>query len=735
MKKNKHSIWRIFFVCIIVLLASLFLIKPVFKNINFGLDLKGGFEVLYLVESLDKNKTVSDDEVKSTYKAIRNRIDSLGVSEPEITIEGDKIRVKLPGVTDEEEARKRLSTPAVLTFRNTDNEELMTGAVLKTPGASLDYDKNTSRPVVALSIKDNETFYRVTKEVSNSEDKLITIWLDFEEGDKYEEGICGRSGNTKCISAATVSEGFMDNVIIQGSFSEKEASELVDLINSGSLPTKLSEISTKTVDASFGADTLEKVELALIITLAVIIIIMTLFYRVSGIISGICLVAYTMIVFVIFNAIDGVLTLTGIAALVLGIGMAIDSSIITLEKIKEELASGKSLITSYKDGNKRSLVSLIDANITTLIVAIVLFIFGESSIKGFATMLILTILVTTFAMILLNRYIMNEIIKSNKFEGKEILLLGKYKKVKVKNYLKISIYNIIIVLAIITVGIIFFIANKGLNLGIDFKGGSSITIKNEEKINNKEIKELLKDYTVLETEEVDSNTSYIKIDETLNNSKMNTLKEKLEEKGYKSDISVISNIVKKDLVKNAIKSLIIASIVVLIYIAIRFTSRFAISSIIAIITDILITLMFFIIFKFEINFIFVAGILTIIGYSINDTIVVFDLIRDKLKNIKNKNEENIPEAVKTSMSLSLKRNILTSITTLTAIIILLLIGTSGVKEFNITVLIGLISGTFSSLFLAPYIWLKLEIHRLKNPKKENDEDKEVGERLIKGINS
>jgi len=733
--KNKHSIWRILFVCCVVLLASLLLIKPVFKGINFGLDLKGGFEVLYLVESLDKNETVSDSEVKSTYKAIRNRIDSLGVSEPEITIEGDKIRVKLPGVTDEEEARKRLSTPAVLTFRNTKNEELMTSAVLKTPGAKLDYDNKTGRPVVALSITDNDTFYRVTKEVSESSDQLITIWLDFEEGDKYTEGTCGKSGNTKCISAATVKEGFIDNVIIQGSFTEEEASELVDLINSGSLPTKLSEISTKTVDASFGADTLEKVELALIITIALIIIIMTLFYRISGLISGICLIAYTMIVFVIFNALDGVLTLTGIAALVLGIGMAIDSSIITLEKIKEELASGKSLNTSYKDGNKRSLVSLIDSNITTLIVAIVLFIFGESSIKGFATMLILTIIVTVFAMILLNRYIMNEIIKSEKFHEKETLLLGKYKKVKVRNYLKVSIFNITVVLLTIVLGVVFFITNKGLNLGIDFEGGSSITIKHEEKINNKEINELLKDYKIIENESIDSISSYIKIEETLENEKMKELKTTLEEKGYKSDISVISNIVKKDLVKNAIKSLIIASIAVLIYIAIRFTSRFAISSIIAILTDITITLMFFIIFKLEINFIFVAGILTIIGYSINDTIVVFDLIRDKLKDIKNKNEENITEAVKTSMSLSLKRNILTSITTLTAIIVLLLIGTSGVKEFNITVLIGLISGTFSSLFLAPYIWLKLEIYRLKNPKKEKDEETEIEERRIKGINS
>ena len=199
--------------------------------------------------------------------------------------------------------------------------------------------------------------------------------------------------------------------------------------------------------------------------------------------------------------------------------------------------------------------------------------------------------------------------------------------------------------------------------------------------------------------------------------------------------TVISNIVKKDLTKNAIKSLIIASIAILIYIAIRFTSRFAISSIIAILTDVLVTIAIFTTLRFEINFIFIAGILTIIGYSINDTIVVFDMIRDKYNLEKNKTPESLTKLVNESISLSLRRNMVTSITTLTAVIILLLMNTSGVKEFNITILIGLTAGTFSSLLIAPYIWLKLEIKNLKKPKKEDNEEKEIKERLIKGINS
>ena len=732
--KNKKFITSII-ICAVLLILSIILAKPTIKKLNFGLDLKGGFEVLYLVESLEGEKTPTNEEVSSTYKAIRNRIDTLGVSEPEITIEGDKIRVKLPGVTDETQARERLSTPAVLTFRNTSNEELMTGAVLDTPGAKLDYDRNTNLPVVALSIKDNDKFYNVTRRISESNDQLITIWLDFEEGDTYSKEECGKSGNKKCISAATVKEAFANNVIIQGNFTEAEAKELVDLINSGSLPTKISEISTKTVDASFGEETLNNVVIAGIITLLVIILIMTFFYRISGFISSICLLAYTVIVFILFSLIDGVLTLSGIAALILGIGMAIDSSIITLEKIKEELANGKKLTNAYKDGNKRSIVSLIDANITTFLAALILFIFGESSVKGFATMLILTIIVTCIAMVLINRFIMTKIIESKVLDGKEKLFIGPYKKNKTKNYLKASKVYMYTISIIILIGLIMTCI-KGLNLGIDFKGGSSVSLISEDKIDENQVNDILKKYEIVEQTKISDTENYYKLEKTLSENEVKEVKNALNELNIKSDISVISNIVKKDLTKNALISLAIASIVILLYIKIRFTTNYAIGAIISVLSDVLVTISIFAILRIEINFIFIAGILTIIGYSINDTIVVFDIAREKVNSLKNKTEETLTNVVKESISFSMKRNILTSITTLTAIITLLALSTTGVKEFNITVLIGLLAGTFSSLLLALYVWLKLEIHSIKHPKqKKDDDDDEDYEKLIKGINS
>lgn len=731
MKKQK-KLSKSVVVLLLTLILGILLIFTFIRKINFGLDLKGGFEVLYLVEGLQGEK-LTDEDIKGAYKSIRNRIDTLGVSEPEIIIEGEKIRVKLPGVQDENEARERLTTPAVLTFRNTSDEEVMNASVLSSPGASLDFDRQTGKPVVALKIKDNDTFYRVTKAISESSDQLITIWLDYEEGDSYKTANCGET-STKCISSATVKEGFSGNVVIQGNFSEEDAEELVDLINSGSLRVKLTEISTKTVDASYGSNTLKLIAVAGLITLLIISIIMVFFYNLSGFISVVSLILYIGLVFMFYSLIDGVLTLTGIAALILGIGMAVDGAIITLEKIKEEIASGKSLKNAYVDGNKRSLISLVDANLTTFIAAIVLFIFGESSVKGFATMLMLTIIVTGISMVLVNRYLLSSFIYTNVFDEKEKILLGKIKKSKVRNNLKMSKYNIILVVLIIITGIIMLFT-KGINLGVDFKGGSAITLKSEEKINVNNVKELLNKYTINEETKINDKEYYLKISETLSSDEIKDVKSSLEKLNLDADISSISNLVKKDLTVNAIKSLLIAGIAILIYIAFRFASTYALSSIIGVLSDVFVTVSLFIILKIEINFIFIAGILTIIGYSINNTIVVFDMIRDKMKSVKNITEEKIKEVVNLSTSITLRRNLLASITTLTAVIVLLLMNTKGVKEFNLTILFGLTFGTFSSLFIAPYIWQKLEIHKLKHPKKEKKEDNGPEEKLIKGINA
>lgn len=722
--KNKRtfSILLVFSLIIITILC----VKPVINNINFGLDLKGGFEVLYKVSPLDETEDLTSDMLSSTYKSINKRIDTLGVSEPEISVEGDKIRVKLPGVTDEDEARERLSTPAVLTFRNSSDELLMNSDVLDSPGASLDYNQ-TGKPVVALKIKDNDTFYRTTKKVSESEDKLIVIWLDYDENIHSYETMkeeCG-TNNAACISSASVREAFSSNVVIEGNFSVQEAEELVDLINSGSLPTKLEEVSTKTVDAFFGTNTLNIAAISGVITLVIITIIMTVFYRLSGLISSICLVFYSLIVLALFNAIDGVLTLTGIAALILGIGMAVDSSIVTLEKIKDELNSGKKLDIAFNDANKRSLVSLIDANVTTLIVAVILFIFGESSVKGFGSMLILTIIVTVITMIVINRLALKGFLNLN-----TKLFIGNVKPSKKINFMKHTIKFIALYLIFVIIGIIFAFT-QNINFGIDFTGGTSFTLKSEDDIQDTVIKNILSEYDLIDYSNIDAKQVEFRIKEVLDENEINSLKDAFDESNINSDISVISNIVKKDLTENAIKSVIIAALCILIYVSIRFKFNYGLASLIALLIDISVVIFTFIIFGIEINFIFIASILTILGYSINDTIVIFDLIRES-KN-KKENKLNNEDIVNDCLSKAFTRSILTTITTLTSVVVLLIMGASEIKEFNIAILVGLIVGTFSSLFVAPYVWIKLEKRDSMKPKDDYDDGPE--EKIIKGINS
>ena len=377
--KNKVILTSITMMAFVVMICFLFI--PLFGGLKFGLDLQGGFEILYKVESIDGSK-MNKDKLTATYKTLSKRIDSLGVSEPEIILEGDdKIRVKLAGVTDPDQARSQLSTVATLSFRDTNDNLLMTSDVLKAGGAKKSTD-SSGNPAVLLSVKDKDKFYEVTNAVKDYDSNMIVIWLDYNEmTDSYkkEGNKCG-SSESNCLSAATVSQGFASDVIIQGNFTEEEVDSLVDLINSGSLPSKLTELSSKTVGASFGDDTLNKTLIAGIVGVALIGLMLIFIYHFAGVISTISIILYTFLVFLVFWVVGGVLTLPGIAALVLGIGMAVDSNVITFARIKEELYKGKSLPLAFKDGSKSSFSAIVDSNLTTLLVAIIMFIFGESSI-------------------------------------------------------------------------------------------------------------------------------------------------------------------------------------------------------------------------------------------------------------------------------------------------------------------------------------------------------------------
>lgn len=737
-KNNKLKVLVGIFITFITLLGSAYLCIPIFKNINYGLDLQGGFEVLYEIEPLDGNELTSD-MVYNTYKAILKRVDILGVNEPEISIEdNNKIRIALAGIKNKEEAREVISSTAVLSFRDYNDNLLMTSDVLG--GAAKVTTDQYGHPAVSLSIKDTDKFYTVTSKVKDMNNNVIVIWLDYDETtDSFskEKDKCGSLSNSRCLSYARVDKAFASDVIIQGNFTTEEVTSLVELINSGSLPTKLSEISSRTVEATYGEAALNKTLVAGIIGIILVLIIMIAMYHFSGLIAGTALILYTMLSFLVFYLIEGTLTLPGIAAMLLGIGMAVDASVISFERIKDQLKIGKNLKTAVAIGNKESLSSILDANITTMIVAVILFILGQSSVKGFATMLIINILLTIIVLVFLSKAVIAFFANTGVFDNKINLFIGLSKKkiipakevripFKKLDFVKSRKIVLPIVLLVLVGGLTYSIITN-FNFAVDFTGGTSITVNTVEDID-------LKDYTINKLDKTKDSTTIV-IKEKLTKEEIKELSNTLEEDYHTtSNIYVVSDMVKKQLIKNAILAVLISLIGIIIYVSFRFRFNYAISGIIALIHDALITIIFFGIFKLQIDSVFIAAILTIIGYSINDTIVTFDMIRRNYKERNITKKEDLPELVNDSVRLTFFRSLMTTATTIVPIICLIVLGSHEILNFNIALLVGFIAGVFSSIYISNSLWLILEGKRLSKAPKVKKEKEEKEEMQIKGIN-
>lgn len=757
MKKNnkgKGKVIRTAILLVLFVVVLCFLCVPLFKNLKFGLDLQGGFEILYKVESIDGSK-MTHDKIMATYKTLSKRIDSLGVTEPEITIEGnDKIRVKLAGVTNPEEARQQLSTVATLSFRDADDNLLMSSDVLVSGGAKVSQD-SSGNPAVSLSVKDKDEFYKVTNKVKDYDQNLIVIWLDYnEEEDSYasEGSLCGTDGSN-CLSAATVSQGFASDVIIQGNFTEDQVENLVDLINSGSLPSKLTEISSQTVGASFGDNTLQTTFMAGLIGIFLIILFLIIVYRFAGFISAISMLIYTFLVFLVFWVVGGVLTLPGIAALILGIGTAVDSSIITFARIKDELYRGKSLPMAFKEGTKESFSAILDANVIVLLVSIIMFIFGESSIKGFATMQIITVAIIMVTMVGLNRLLLKLFIKTNYFNDKTKLFINvkpenipdvsKNEEVKVVplknfNFFKYTKQFVGLSIIILVLGVVMFFV-QGLNLSVEYQSGSDIAIVTEEKLTEKALNKDLKELGLEKRDiEITKDETNILVNDVLEGDEVDKVTNYFEEKyDAQTNIGVVSNIVQQELVKNAILSVLLSLLGIIIYISIRFKFSYAVGGVVSLLHDVLFIFALFVVFRLQISTMFIAAILAIIGYSINDTIVTFDRIREELASVPEKKltKEVVWQVTNRAICETFVRTVHTFLSTLIPIVILIFLGSKEILTFNLAMLFGFIAGAYSSIYIAAVIFATIESKNIGKPKKKKViYTDEYEEKQIKGIN-
>ncbi|WP_066292978.1 protein translocase subunit SecDF [Bacillus sp. FJAT-29937] len=725
------------FFLIVLLIGSLMgtTTNNILKDIKLGLDLQGGFEVLYEVSPIDKNQKIDNTVLASTAKALNKRVNVLGVSEPNIQIEGEnRVRVQLAGVTDQKQAREILSTEANLTFRDVNDEPLMDGSDLAEGGAKQTFDEN-GKPSVSIKLKSASKFKEVTERIVSMgvPNNLLIIWLDFEEGTTFrEEAMKAEPGY---ISAPAVSQVFnQDTVSIVGSFTVEEAKTLADLLNAGSLPVKLTEVYSTSVGAQFGEQALNKTVLGGIIGIALIYLFMILYYRFPGFIATVALSIYIYLILLIFDWMNAVLTLPGIAALILGVGMAVDANIITYERIKEEIRVGRTVKSAFQAGGKNSLATIFDANITTILVSGVLFVYGTSSIKGFATMLIISILVSFLTAVYGSRILLGLWVNSNLFNKKPSWFGVKKSDIKdiAENYDTVDLptrfdrFDFVkhrkkyfaFSGAILGIGLICVVV-FGLNLGIDFTQGTRVELLSNKPITKIEVKEQLADLNI-ETDDIvisgaNQEIGVARFKEVLSKDEIAELKTHFHEKlGAEPNVSTVSPTVGKELAKNGFISLLIASIGIVIYVTIRFEMYMAVAAILGLLYDAFFIIIFFSITRLEVDLTFIAAVLTVIGYSLHDSIVTFDRMRENMQKKKRiKTFEELADVVNSSLRQVMGRSINTVVTLLIAVLGILIFGSESIRNFSYALLIGLVAGAYSSIFLCAQLWLVWKGKELK----------------------
>ncbi|MGF9890480.1 protein translocase subunit SecDF [Priestia megaterium] len=716
------------------------------KDIKLGLDLQGGFEILYKVSPAKKGDVIDKKALNSTVEALRQRVDVLGVSEPSIQIEGnDRIRVQLAGVTNQKQARDLLSTQANLTFRDVNDKVLMDGTDLAQGGAKQSFDQS-NQPSVSLKLKNAKKFEKITRELSQkpAPNNLIVIWLDYEEGkDSYQKEATKQ--NPKYLSAASVSSVLTqpDVEISGGNFTVKSATQLAELLNAGSLPVKLDELYSTSVGAQFGEEALHTTILAGIIGIGIIFLYMLFFYRLPGLIAVITLSFYVYLNLVVFDWMHVVMTLPGIAALILGVGMAVDANIITYERIKDELKTGRSVISAYRAGNRRSLATIFDANITTMLAALVLFFYGQSSVKGFATTLMIGIVLSFVTAVYGTRLLMSLLVNSRWFDKKpgyfgvkkdQIHDLSKddgttvlptaWDKIDFVKYRKafFTFSSVLVIIGIISVAVF------RLNLGIDFTSGTRIEIPANHTVTQAEIQGEMKSLDI-KTDDVvitgkSNDTGVVRVVGVLDKKEIANLKDHFKDKyGSEPNVSTVSPTVGKELAKNAMLAILIASIGIIIYVTIRFEFYMALAAVLALLHDAFFIVTVFSLTKLEVDLTFIAAVLTIVGYSINDTIVTFDRIRENMQKFKSKTFDDLAFIVNLSLRETFTRSMNTVLTVVIAVVALLLFGSESIQNFSIALLVGLILGAYSSVFIAAQLWLVWKGKQLKREEQKEVESK------------
>lgn len=706
------------------------------SSIDLGLDLAGGVSITYEVVG-DENPSQTD--MDDTIYKLTKRVEAYSTEAQAYQEGNNRITIEIPGVSDANEVLKEIGTPGKLYFieeTNSNNEANYYVAFdVDDDGNMTNYGYRLDKPIeeieasgsVLLTGTDVESAKAGTMadEFGNSQN-VVELSMTAEGTKKFADATkkAYEKGETlaiyydgELISVPYVNTPIEDGkAIISGMESFEEADILATQIRIGGLSLELQEVRSQVVGAQLGAEAIESSLLAGAIGLALVIIFMIVVYYVPGVAASIALFIYTALMVVMLDSFSITLTLSGIAGIILSIGMAVDANVIIFARIREELATGKTVQSSIKQGFNKALSAILDGNITTLIAAAVLGFMGTGSVKGFAQTLALGIVLSMFTALIITRAIL-AVFYAIGFQSEKFYGVAKERKplqIVQKKKIWFSISGVLVASGIIAM-IVFNLNGKDeLNYSLEFKGGTSTTVEFKENYELKDIEEkvlpkiteVIGDNEVQVTMVKDSNAVVFKT-KTLDEDARLSLDNMFEtEFGVvPSESESISGTVSGEMRKDAIIAIGVATLLMLIYIAFRFSDfRFGASSIIALLHDVLVVLAFYAIARISVGNNFIACMLTIVGYSINATIVIFDRIRENLKEMK---RDSLEDIVNKSITQSFGRSIFTSLTTFFMVAALCIFGATSLVEFAMPLMVGIVCGTFSSICLTGPIWYLL----------------------------
>lgn len=687
---------------------------PISKKIPLGLDIKGGVFVVMEAKT-DLEGAELKELMNQTKAVIERRVDQMGIANADVRVEGKKrVRVELPGAKDAEEAISQIGKTAQLKFTMADGSKVLDGSQVKT--ANISQDKNKAGYVVNLEFKPEgaKAFEDATRKAMSGG---VTPKVVDEYGNKALADAIVIFLDDEVISAPKVNQVISGGKCeISGNFTQESANQLAALIRGGALPAPLTEVNSSSQSAQIGYHAFEKSVAAGLIGVILVFLLMIIGYRMMGIIADIALAMYILIILMIMGYVGVVLTLPGIAGLILSIGMAVDANVVIFTRIKEEIISGKTPRVAVKTGFKRAMSTVIDSQVTTLIAAVILYQIGTSAVKGFAWTLMIGIIVGLLTAVVITQLYLDILSETRTFSRNGFYGIKKdgtpafAVKRQFKFMEKRKIY-FMVAAGILIIGLTFSLS-RGFNYGIDFTGGTMLQVDLHKQVEISKVEKFFK------KRDIDASVVYggsdnhqviVKTQKALSNEERAKLLDDMQkEYKFKNEDILAQNLfgptIGKELKTNALKAILLAALGMLIYIRLRFREwKFGAAAILGVLHDVFFVTVFYGVFSVQINNPFIAAILTVVGYSINDTIVIFDRIRENSRFMRGSRIDNI----NLSINQTLSRSIMTSVTTLIVMVPLFIMTGPALREFILPLMVGVAVGCLSSIFLCSPLYYEM----------------------------